>query len=53
MDGSVGIDELVRGVGIALGGFSLGRCPSLDRDQSGSVSVSELVAAVNNALRGC
>jgi hypothetical protein len=53
MDGRVGIDELIRGVSIALGSFSLARCPSLDIDANGRVSISELIAAVNNALRAC
>jgi YVTN family beta-propeller protein len=52
-DGGVTVDELVRGVTIALKGLSVARCYSLDTDASGTVTVEELVAAVNNALDGC
>jgi Ca2+-binding EF-hand superfamily protein len=44
---------LIRGVGIALGEQLLEVCPSFDRDGSGTVSVGELIAAVNAALGGC
>lgn len=50
-DGRVAIDELVRGVGAALG--TTAACPALDLDGDGEVSISELVAAVNSALTGC
>ncbi len=52
-DGSVGINELITGVNIALGSVSADSCTSLDVDENGMVSVSELIAAVNNALGGC
>lgn len=52
-DGMVSIDELVRGVNIALGRSPLAECPAFDRDGNGIVSVAELVRAVNSALRGC
>ncbi len=52
-NGVVAINELVRGVNIALGSAPLDICPSFDRNGDGSVSISELVAAVNNALTGC
>lgn len=51
--GDVSVDELVRGVNIALSRTDLSTCPVFDRDASGTVAVNELVAAVNNALRGC
>jgi hypothetical protein len=47
------VDELVRGVNIALNRANLDTCPVFDRDNSGTVAVNELVAAVNSALRGC
>jgi len=53
LDGSVTVDELVRGVVIALGEAVLSDCTSLDFDSSGGVTVDELVRAVNAALRGC
>jgi hypothetical protein len=49
----VTVDELVSGVGIALGSVPLEACPSFDSDDSESVTVDELVQAVNNALNGC
>ena len=52
-DNQVRIDELTRGVNIALGIQSLGSCPFFDGDSNGTVAVSELVAAVRNALLGC
>ncbi len=52
-DGSVGINELIRGVSIALGRQAVGECPSFDRNGDGQVSVGELVTAVGRALNGC
>jgi hypothetical protein len=49
----VTVNELVKGVNIALGTSQLGECEAFDRDQNGTVSVDELVAAVRNALEGC
>jgi hypothetical protein len=52
-DRTVSIDELVRGVNLALDGTSPALCRALDRDGSGDIDVSELIAAVGNALGGC
>lgn len=52
-DDVVAVNELITGVGIALGGGSLDACPSFDADEDGSVGINELVSAVNNALVGC
>ena len=52
-DGAVAIDELVRGVGIALGGSALEACPAFDTDGDGAVAINELIAAVDAALSGC
>ena len=52
-DGRVSINELVTGVGIALGTNPLASCPALDRDDNGRVTIAELIAAVNNALNTC
>lgn len=52
-DGEVTVDEVVRGVNIALGLAPLGLCPVLDRSGDGEVTVDELIAAVNAALNGC
>lgn len=52
-DGTVTIDELVTGIGIALGGTSLDACPAFDRNADGAVSIDELVIAITAALDGC
>jgi CSLREA domain-containing protein len=54
-DGSsqVTVDEIVTGVIIALGTRLADDCPAFDRDQSMTVTVDELVEAIQNALRGC
>ncbi|MBI4517761.1 MAG: hypothetical protein HY699_18300 [Deltaproteobacteria bacterium] len=52
-DGNVTVDELVRGVNIALGTLNLDTCPSFDVSNDGQVTVDELVRAVNDALAGC
>jgi hypothetical protein len=53
--GSVRVNELVLGVTIALQGSDPGAeyCGGLDTNNSRLVEVNELVAAVNNLLRGC
>lgn len=52
-DASVTVDELVRGVGIAIGRAPLSECPTWDASGDGTLSISELISAVNNALVGC
>jgi hypothetical protein len=52
-DGRVTIEELVRGVEIALGIAPLDDCPAFDSDTNGRLTVGELVVAVGNALNGC
>ncbi len=52
-DGAVRIHELVIGVRIALGELADTACSVFDRNGDGQVSIDELVAAVDNALRGC
>lgn len=51
-NGRVTIDELVRGVNIALGLQPLSRCPDFDANRDGRVTIDELVRAVNIALNG-
>jgi len=51
--GSITVDEILRGVNIALGVLPLGDCPAFDADGSGAVEVDELIASVNFALAGC
>lgn len=52
-DGRVSIDELIRGVNIALGTQPVAACPPFDADGNGAVDIAELVTAVNAALAGC
>src|SRR5262249_7484584 len=51
-DGIVGIEELIRGVNIALGNLPVTDCPALDCEGNG-VTINCLIRAVNNALNGC
>jgi hypothetical protein len=51
--GIVGISQLIRGVGIALGTSALSTCPAFDISGDGVVEINELIAAVNAALNGC
>ena len=51
--GAVTVDELIRGVDIALGKQAVNTCAALDADADVVVSIAELVAAVERALAGC
>ncbi|MDX2169638.1 MAG: hypothetical protein SF182_21390 [Deltaproteobacteria bacterium] len=51
--GQVTVDELTRGVGIALGSRNVDECLAGDPDLDRAVSVNELVVAVSNLLNGC
>ena len=51
--GRVTVEELVRGVNIALGDALLSECSPFDEDRSGHVTVEELEKGVKNALNGC
>ena len=50
-DGTVTIDELIRGVNLALGAAA--SCPAFDVNGDGAVTIEELVRAVAAALNGC
>jgi len=52
-DGVVTIDELTRGVRIALGEAPLSLCPAADADGDRTVAVPDLVRAVSASLEGC
>jgi len=49
-DHKVLIDELIRGVNIALGDTPVSACTPFDRSRDGKVTVDELVRGVRNAL---
>lgn len=51
--GSVTLDELVKGITIALGNAMIGACPAFDLDAGGTATVDELIKGVNAALSGC
>ncbi len=52
-NGTVTIDDLITGVNIALGTQAVSACTAMDFDGDGTVTVSELLLAVVNALDGC
>jgi pseudomonalisin len=52
-DGKVTVDEILRGVNIALGTELLSACGSFDSNGDGRVTVDELIAATAHALNGC
>jgi hypothetical protein len=52
-DGQVEIDELVRGIDIALDLLTLDQCPVFDGSGDGTVTIDELVRAITAALHGC
>jgi sugar lactone lactonase YvrE len=47
------VDEVLRGVNIALGTAELGSCAFFDRDRSGEVTIDEILRAVAAALATC
>lgn len=51
-DGEVALDELVTGIGVALGERSMHDCPLLDADADGAAGVDDLIAAVDAAMNG-
>jgi len=52
-DRRVDVSEITTAVGISLGIRSLATCAAADRGDNGSVTIADLVAAVNAALHGC
>jgi len=52
-DGFVTVDDLVIGVGIALGAGPIDGCPAFDHNGDRIVTIDEVVAAVLRALEGC
>jgi hypothetical protein len=52
-DGQVSINELIRGVNIALGDQAVTVCLAVDADQNGRVAINELIQAVTSSLQGC
>jgi hypothetical protein len=51
--GAVTVDEVLKGVGIALGTLPLDQCPRFDCNATGQVTVDCIINAVGAALNGC
>jgi hypothetical protein len=49
----VTVSEVITAVNIALGQSAVADCPAIDRNASGTVTIDELLAAVNALLSGC
>ena len=47
------VDEVLTGIGIALGQQRADRCPNADLNGDGSVTVDEVLASVSSAIQGC
>ena len=52
-NGAVTIDELIKGVNIALGNLQIEDCGAFDDNGDAAVTINELVKGVRNALDGC
>src|SRR5262245_11216663 len=52
-DGRVTVDELVKGVNIALDSLSVDQCPRFDCRRTGQVAIDCLIQAVSAAQNGC
>ncbi len=52
-DGTVTVDDLVKGVNLALGNAGADPCPSFDFNGDGSVTIDEIIMGVNAALSSC
>jgi protocatechuate 3,4-dioxygenase beta subunit len=52
-DDAVSVDELVRGVGMALGNGEVSECAAFDIDGNSAITIDEIVSAVDAALNGC
>ncbi len=52
-DGEITVDEVLKGVNIALGNISVCECMPCDTDEDGAISIEELIRAVHYAMTGC
>lgn len=53
MIGAGNRNEIISGVDIALGSVPLSVCPSYDENGDGTVTIDELLTALNFAVGGC
>jgi hypothetical protein len=49
----VSIDELIKGVSVAIGAAPLSVCGAFDTNMDDAVTIDEVIGAVNAALSGC
>jgi hypothetical protein len=52
-DGTVAVNEVIRGVNIALDNIPLSECPAADANGDGAVTIGELIQAVQDVISGC
>ncbi len=52
-DGKVSVDELIRGIYIALDILPLSDCEAFDRGGDGVVTIDDLVQAIDGSINGC
>ena len=52
-DGATTIDELIRGVAIALDVAPVDSCVAMDSDGDGAIGVDELMRGVGGLMDGC
>lgn len=52
-DGTVTVNEVILGIGIALGNLPLAECLTFDTSGDGTVSIDEIVQAIGYALNAC
>ena len=52
-DGTVAVNEVIRGVNIALDNKPLSECPAADANGDGEVTIGELIQAVKDVISGC
>ena len=52
-DRMVFVDELIRGVAIALGDDPIASCPAADADGDSDVMIDDLMSGLDDALEGC
>jgi hypothetical protein len=53
LDGCVDVNEVVRGVGVALGSTPIDDCRAIDANRDEAATVDELISAVENSVNGC
>jgi hypothetical protein len=47
------VDDIITMVDIALGNAAISACKAGDANHDGTITIDEILTAVNNALNGC